>query len=88
VVLPSTIEQLSTEYDILEKIPAMPPWDFAWSTSTEEGREKQMFLEAFTLSDERIPPTSNYESEDLHVAEAAVKVSTWYIPQASQLSVT
>lgn len=45
-----------------------------------------MFLEAFTLDEEHLPPAQNYESEDLHVAEAAVKVSACASLNSSQLS--
>ncbi|KAI0374486.1 hypothetical protein BV20DRAFT_961659 [Pilatotrama ljubarskyi] len=74
-VLPSSVEELERTYDIVEKVPAAPPWDFMWSVVAEEGREKQFAQHAFTVEVGEMPPTSSYESEFLQVADAAVKMA-------------
>ncbi|CDO70216.1 hypothetical protein BN946_scf184942.g16 [Trametes cinnabarina] len=46
-VLPRSIEELEQLYDIVEKVPTAPHWDFMWSVVAEEGREKQFAQHAF-----------------------------------------
>ncbi|KAI0823034.1 hypothetical protein BC628DRAFT_1365542 [Trametes gibbosa] len=72
--LPASIEELERMYDVVEKVPTVPPWDFMWSVVAEEGREKQFAHHAFTADVGDMPPTSSYESEWLHIADAAVKM--------------
>lgn len=73
--LPSTVEQLLASCDVIEKTIVSPPWDFMWNSITEEGREKQMFSQAFVVDDDAVLPTPIYDSDSLYIAEAAVKVS-------------
>ncbi|KAI0768599.1 hypothetical protein BD413DRAFT_563329 [Trametes elegans] len=74
-VLPASIEDLEGEYEVVEKVPTAPPWDFIWSVVAEEGREKQFAHHAFTAEVGEMPPTSTYESDFLQVADAAVKMA-------------
>ena len=39
--MPASVEDLEREYDVVEKVPTAPAWDFMWSVVAEEGREKQ-----------------------------------------------
>ncbi|KAI0670210.1 hypothetical protein C8Q78DRAFT_1039662 [Trametes maxima] len=74
-VLPASIEALEREYDVIERVPSAPAWDFMWSVVAEEGREKQFAQQAFTAEVGDMPPTSSYESEFAQVADAAVKIT-------------
>ncbi|KAI0651544.1 hypothetical protein C8Q79DRAFT_933943 [Trametes meyenii] len=74
-VLPASIEALEREYDVIEKVPSAPAWDFMWSVVAEEGREKQFAQQAFTVEVGDMPPTGSYESEFTQVADAAVKIT-------------
>lgn len=73
-VLPSSVEDLEAAYDVVEKVPSAPAWDFMWSVIAEEGREKQFAQHAFTVDVGDMPPTVLYESEWIQIADAAVKV--------------
>ncbi|KAI9068032.1 hypothetical protein FKP32DRAFT_1588061 [Trametes sanguinea] len=74
-ILPASIEELEQTYDVVEKVPTAPPWDFMWSVVAEEGREKQFAQHAFTAEVGDMPPVSSYESEFIQVADAAVKMA-------------
>ncbi|EIW64510.1 uncharacterized protein TRAVEDRAFT_139409 [Trametes versicolor FP-101664 SS1] len=74
-VLPASVEDLEAAYDVVEKVPTAPPWDFMWSVIAEEGREKQFAQHAFTADVGDMPPTAPYESEWIQIADAAVKMT-------------
>ncbi|OSD05907.1 hypothetical protein PYCCODRAFT_1383895 [Trametes coccinea BRFM310] len=74
-VLPSSIEELEQAYDVVEKVPTAPPWDFMWSVVAEEGREKQFAQHAFIAEVGDMPPVTSYESDFIQVADAAVKMA-------------
>ncbi|KAH9853100.1 hypothetical protein C2E23DRAFT_885087 [Lenzites betulinus] len=74
-VLPASVEELKRAYDVVEKVPTVPPWDFMWSVVAEEGREKQFAHHAFTVDVGDMPPTSSYESEWIQIADGAVKMA-------------
>ncbi|KAI8995421.1 hypothetical protein BD414DRAFT_410090 [Trametes punicea] len=74
-VLPASVEELEQEYDVVEKVPTAPPWDFVWSVVAEEGREKQFAQHAFVTEVGDMPPAGSYESDFIQVAEAAVKMA-------------
>ena len=74
MVLPVSVEDLEREYDVVEKVPTAPAWDFMWSVVAEEGREKQFAHHAFTVDVGEMPPSSSYDTDFLQVADAAVKV--------------
>ncbi|TBU34929.1 hypothetical protein BD311DRAFT_828299 [Dichomitus squalens] len=75
VDLPATIEDIKRHYDIVEKVPSAPTWDFMWSVVAEEAREKQFAHQAFTAEVGGMPPSPSYESEFLYVADTAVKMA-------------
>ena len=74
VELPATLEDIKQHYDIIEKVPSAPPWDFMWSVVAEEAREKLFAQHAFTAEVGEMPPALSYDSESLYVADSAVKV--------------
>ncbi|KZT06305.1 uncharacterized protein LAESUDRAFT_726133 [Laetiporus sulphureus 93-53] len=74
IVLPGTIDQLESSWNIIEKPPIAPKWDFIWTGVAEEGREKQFVQQAFTMDANEIPPTQCQHSESVYVAEAALKM--------------
>ena len=73
--LPSTIELLDQRWDIVEKAPMAPTWDFMWNGPGEEGREKQFVQQAFLTGGNSIPVIRRYLSEAMYVADSALKVT-------------
>ena len=79
--LPSSLEEIIQHFDVVEKVPAAPPWDFMWSVVAEEAREKLFAHHAFTAGVGDMPPTSStYPSDTQYVADAAVKASYPRVP--------
>ncbi len=74
VELPASIDDIEKHFDVAEKVPTAPPWDFMWTVVAEEAREKQFVHNAFTSEVADLPPVTSYDSDFLQVAEAAVKV--------------
>ena len=74
VDLPASIEDIEQYYDVSEKGPNAPPYDFMWTVVAEEAREKQFAHCAFTAEVGDMPPAALYDSDFLQVADAAVKV--------------
>lgn len=76
VDLPASLEDVAKHFDIVEKVPTAPSWDFMWSVVSEEAREKLFAHHAFTAEITDMPPSSSgYTSDIQYVADAAVKVS-------------
>ena len=73
--LPVTADALCQQWDIVEKVPSAPTWDFIWNGTAEEGREKQFVQQAFVASGNEVPTPRSYTSERIHVADAALKVN-------------
>lgn len=72
--LPSSVKGLE-DWEIVEKPVTAPTWDFMWTVASEEAREKQFLYQALLTDMSELPPTRTHSLEDIHVAEAAVKVS-------------
>ncbi|KAH9912240.1 uncharacterized protein BXZ73DRAFT_107525 [Epithele typhae] len=75
VDLPATLEDIDEHYDVVEKHPSAPPWDFMWTVVAEEAREKLFAHHAFTADIEDMPPASSHKSDLQYVADAAVKIA-------------
>ncbi len=74
VNLPASLEDIEQHYDVIDKVPNAPAWDFMWTVVAEEAREKQFAHCGFTTEVGDMPPVASYESDFLQVADAAVKV--------------
>ena len=72
--LPVSLDDIEEYYEVVEKVPSAPQWDFMWSVVAEEAREKQFAHCAFTAEVGDMPPAALYDSDFLQVADAAVKV--------------
>lgn len=88
VDLPATLEDIKQYYEVVEKVPNTPQWDFMWSVVAEEAREKQFAHRAITAEVGDMPPASAYESDWLHVADAAVKVSVIANPRGKDINIS
>ncbi|KAI0724234.1 hypothetical protein C8T65DRAFT_704140 [Cerioporus squamosus] len=75
VDLPASLEDIEQYYEVSEKVPTVPAWDFMWTVVAEEAREKQFAHCSFTAEIGDMPPTASYDSEFLQVADAAVKMA-------------
>jgi hypothetical protein len=70
------VSSLLQQYGIFEETQTAPTWDFVWNAIVEEGREKRLLSQCFTIE---MAPIScqNYDEADACVlAEAALKVRT------------
>ena len=73
-MLPASLDVLDKKFEIVEKPLAAPSFDFMWSGVAEDGREKQLEQQAFILGGNELPAANEYPSEDIFVADAALKV--------------
>lgn len=76
IVLPATLDEMESKWEIVEKVPITPQWDFVWISSAEEGREKQLTQQAFLAEATEMPLVTDYPLERIHVADSALKVRT------------
>jgi hypothetical protein len=74
VVIPASVAQVRQQYDIIERERVAPDWDYIWNTNIEEGREKKLKRQPFSQLPEQFLP-SNLDSNEMVIAESAVKVS-------------
>lgn len=74
VRLPSTVEDLDRDWQVLAKSTTEPAWDFMWNTQVEEGREKAFLRHAFTANCSELPVPPDVSTEANPLAESAVKV--------------
>ncbi|GJE87719.1 hypothetical protein PsYK624_038020 [Phanerochaete sordida] len=75
VVLPASFEAMAAKWEVVEKPLTAPTWDFVWSGVAEEGREKQLSQQCFVLGGNELPPSEDYPTEDMFVADAALKMT-------------
>ncbi|KAF9269944.1 hypothetical protein L218DRAFT_888243 [Marasmius fiardii PR-910] len=74
VILPSSLELVHEQYDILEPVVTGPTWDFAWNAAVEEGREKRMLMQPFTKRSDTLP-FGETPPEAVYIAESALKMA-------------
>lgn len=73
-MIPASIEQLHEQYEVIEREPVAPEWDYIWNTVIEEGREKKLKRQSFSRSPQGFLPYSS-DADEIAIAESAVKVS-------------
>lgn len=73
-VIPDNVEQLLAEFNVVEDIPTTTTWDFVWNAVVEEGREKRLQRLPFTQELDPLPPQKSYSTDQILIAEAALKV--------------
>ena len=73
--LPPNVESLSQRWEVIEKPCTAPTWDFMWNGLGEESREKQFVQQSFLAGGNEIPTTRRYDSEQVYVADSALKVN-------------
>ena len=74
-MIPSTLEQLQEQFEVIEREQLAPDWEYVWNTAIEEGREKKLKRQSF-LRFPAIFPASTTVPDEIVVAECAVKVSS------------
>lgn len=79
LTLPNSVDALHERWDVVEKPMVAPSWDFLWTGPSEEGREKQMFHQAFVMEGSEVPDFRQYPAEAVYVADTALKVSLMYL---------
>ncbi|KZT74913.1 hypothetical protein DAEQUDRAFT_720101 [Daedalea quercina L-15889] len=72
--LPRDVYRLYSLWEVQEKPAVAPLFDFVWSGSAEEGREKQLAQHAFAADIQDIPPVVEYSSDSMYVADSAMKM--------------
>ncbi|THH29725.1 hypothetical protein EUX98_g4460 [Antrodiella citrinella] len=75
VHLPQSVAEFEDTWQIVEKGPTAPAFDFMWTLPSEETREKQFLQQAFLSDANDLPPLHSYSSEPIHVADATVKMA-------------
>ncbi|TFY76774.1 hypothetical protein EWM64_g7235, partial [Hericium alpestre] len=73
-LLPSNPAQIASSFDVIEKLPNAPTWDFMWSLNVDEGREKGMLQQAFIREEDDVPVISDHATDHVRTAEAALKM--------------
>jgi hypothetical protein len=75
-MLPESVSQLHTLWDVLSKPDNTSVWEFLWDSKVDENRERGLLQTALTTNLDDIPLA--YEdpnnSQEVQVAEAAMKV--------------
>jgi oxalate---CoA ligase len=71
--LPSSVAELLQCNDVVDTLPTAPCWDFMWNATVEEGREKSLLQQAITSGSSGVPITAHPISDDIYLAEAALK---------------
>jgi hypothetical protein len=86
-VLPETISQLHSSWDVLVKPDNSPTWEFLWESKVDESREKGLLQTAFTIDSNHVPTFRNdlSNNQEVQVAEAALKVRTTSPPYSRAL---
>ncbi|KAG5651227.1 hypothetical protein H0H81_009422 [Sphagnurus paluster] len=74
-VLPSSLDLLLCEYDVVVNTPIAPSWDFVWNAVVEEGREKRMLRQPFLRTSEDMPYIGEPSSEPVSLAESVLKMT-------------
>src|ERR1700741_4077205 len=57
LILPQTVSQLHTSWDVMAKLDNTTVWDFLWDSKVDENREKGLLQTAFTANCVDIPIT-------------------------------
>jgi oxalate---CoA ligase len=75
-VLPETVSQLHSSWNVLVKPDNSPIWEFLWESKVDENREKGLLQTAFTTDSDDAPTNRDGPSgsQEVQVAEAALKV--------------
>lgn len=74
--IPSNVSTLLEQFDVVETPSSAPSWDFVWNALVEEGREKGMLSLPFTHQVDVLPFRDESISEEMCLAESALKVMT------------
>lgn len=74
------MDTLTELWDVVEKPRTAPSYDFLWSTTAEEGREKQFARDPFVLGGNELPADlEGYDYEKIYTADAALKVTRLFL---------
>jgi len=68
---------------VIDAPPITTPFDFNWSSTVEEGREKKMMATTFTIQPETISEAADLPSDIVCLAESALKVRKGYYKEQS-----
>ncbi|CAK5265268.1 unnamed protein product [Mycena citricolor] len=72
--IPASLEELLDTFDVVEAPATVPAWDFMWSGSIEDGREKRALRQAMTMRPDDIFASTILENERIPLAETALKM--------------
>ncbi|KAJ4476656.1 hypothetical protein J3R30DRAFT_3292589 [Lentinula aciculospora] len=72
--IPSSMSSLLEQFDVVGTPLSAPSWDFVWNAMVEEGREKGMLSLPFTDQLDVLPMQTESISEELCLAESALKM--------------
>ncbi|TFK30753.1 hypothetical protein FA15DRAFT_580399 [Coprinopsis marcescibilis] len=73
-IVPDNIQQLLSEYTVVEELPVTTTWDFVWNSAVEEGREKRLLTQSIVQQVEPLPTPPPQDPDEVILAEAALKM--------------
>ncbi|KAF8898469.1 hypothetical protein BD779DRAFT_11912 [Infundibulicybe gibba] len=71
--IPASVDHLFREFNVIETLPTGPPWDFMWNAVVEDGREKRLLRNTFSMVLENAFAMPDAPPE-ISVAESALKM--------------
>ncbi|KAF6766510.1 hypothetical protein DFP72DRAFT_866743 [Ephemerocybe angulata] len=74
-IIPRDVASLLKGYHVAEETSIAPPWDFVWNAVVEEGREKRLLSQCFTVETEPKSYDKFQDSDERMLAEAALKMT-------------
>ncbi|KAJ7630526.1 hypothetical protein FB45DRAFT_915784 [Roridomyces roridus] len=75
VVLPESMEELLSQFDVVEPPSGNPPWDFMWTSLVDETREKRARRQAYTTRPDDLVLGTEGTPETVALAESALKMA-------------
>lgn len=72
--IPASVEELMSQFDIVETPNGGPTWEFMWGALVDEGREKRGLRQAFTTRPDELVLGTEHSSEEILLAESILKV--------------
>jgi len=72
--LPASIDEIASDWEVVEKAKTGPAWEFHWNALVDEGREKYLLRHPYTAHAADLPIPADVCAEDVYLAESVVKV--------------
>ncbi|KAJ7225932.1 hypothetical protein GGX14DRAFT_548620 [Mycena pura] len=74
-MIPASIEELMDQFEVIETPAGAPMWDFMWSATVDEGREKRALRQALTTRPKDLSLGTENCKEEILLAESVLKMT-------------